>query len=75
MQGILSNLLTHHTAIVLSKLPPLFPPQHVIEALKALGHNREPALKFFNVVNAVEKVDGCICAVSDARKLGEAAGY
>ncbi|KAM4576608.1 gamma-glutamyltransferase 5a [Odontesthes bonariensis] len=49
--------------------------KHVIEALKALGHNREPALKFFNVVNAVEKVDGCICAVSDARKLGEAAGY
>ncbi|XP_075308124.1 glutathione hydrolase 5 proenzyme-like [Odontesthes bonariensis] len=49
--------------------------EHVIEALKALGHNREPALKFLNVVNAVEKVDGCICAVSDARKLGEAAGY
>ncbi|XP_072244498.1 gamma-glutamyltransferase 5a [Leuresthes tenuis] len=49
--------------------------EHVIEALKALGHNRELALKFFNVVNAVEKVDGCICAVSDARKLGEAAGY
>ncbi|KAM9743261.1 gamma-glutamyltransferase 5a [Menidia menidia] len=49
--------------------------KHVIEALKAMGHNHETAKKFYNVVNAVEKVDGCLCAVSDARKLGEAAGY
>ncbi|KAM9360455.1 glutathione hydrolase 5 proenzyme-like [Symphorus nematophorus] len=48
----------------------------VIQALKALGHQEEPAKKFYNVINAVEKEeDGCICAVSDARKLGEAAGY
>ncbi|XP_061672281.1 gamma-glutamyltransferase 5a isoform X2 [Syngnathoides biaculeatus] len=47
----------------------------VIEALKALGHTHKPAKKFFNVVNAVEKEDGCINAVSDARKLGKAAGY
>ncbi|XP_040011096.1 gamma-glutamyltransferase 5a isoform X2 [Xiphias gladius] len=47
----------------------------VIEALKALGHNQETANHFYNVVNAVEKEDGCICAVSDARKLGQAAGY
>lgn len=47
----------------------------VIEALKALGHNHQTAKKFYNVVNAVEKDDGCICAVSDARKMGEAAGY
>ncbi|CAG5920624.1 unnamed protein product [Menidia menidia] len=49
--------------------------KRVIEALKAMGHNHETAKKFYNVVNAVEKVDGCLCAVSDARKLGEAAGY
>ncbi|XP_041856660.1 gamma-glutamyltransferase 5a [Melanotaenia boesemani] len=48
---------------------------HVAEALKALGHNHDTAKKFYNVVNAVEKEDGCVCAVSDARKLGEAAGY
>ncbi|XP_022052608.2 gamma-glutamyltransferase 5a [Acanthochromis polyacanthus] len=47
----------------------------VIEALKALGHNHQTGKKFYNVVNAVEKEDGCICAVSDTRKMGEAAGY
>uniref|UniRef100_A0A3B5LLK5 Gamma-glutamyltransferase 5a n=1 Tax=Xiphophorus couchianus TaxID=32473 RepID=A0A3B5LLK5_9TELE len=47
----------------------------VIKALRALGHKNETARKFYNVVNAVEKKDGCICAVSDDRKLGEAAGY
>ncbi|XP_070689808.1 gamma-glutamyltransferase 5a [Pempheris klunzingeri] len=47
----------------------------VIEALKAMGHKQATAKNFYNVVNAVEKEDGCICAVSDARKLGEAAGY
>ncbi|XP_061529026.1 gamma-glutamyltransferase 5a isoform X1 [Phycodurus eques] len=47
----------------------------VIEDLKALGHTHKPAEKLFNVVNAVEKEDGCITAVSDARKLGKAAGY
>uniref|UniRef100_A0AAV2MRX9 Gamma-glutamyltransferase 5a n=1 Tax=Knipowitschia caucasica TaxID=637954 RepID=A0AAV2MRX9_KNICA len=30
---------------------------------------------FFNVVNAVEKDGDCICAVSDSRKKGKAAGY
>ncbi|XP_059193283.1 gamma-glutamyltransferase 5a [Centropristis striata] len=49
--------------------------KNVIEALKALGHKHENATHFYNVVNAVEREDGCICAVSDARKLGEAAGY
>ncbi|XP_023249936.1 glutathione hydrolase 5 proenzyme-like [Seriola lalandi dorsalis] len=49
--------------------------KNVIEALKALGHHQETASNFYNVVNAVEKEDGCICAVSDARKLGQAAGY
>ncbi|XP_061585805.1 gamma-glutamyltransferase 5a [Cololabis saira] len=47
----------------------------VIEALKALGQNHVTAKRFFNVVNAVERESGCICAVSDARKLGEPAGY
>lgn len=50
-------------------------PQDLIVALKALGHKHETANHFYNVVNAVEKEAGCICAVSDARKLGEAAGY
>uniref|UniRef100_A0A1A7XQA0 Gamma-glutamyltransferase 5 n=1 Tax=Iconisemion striatum TaxID=60296 RepID=A0A1A7XQA0_9TELE len=49
--------------------------EDVIETLKARGHNPESPGKFYNVVNAVEKVDGCICAVSDKRKDGEAAGY
>ncbi|XP_068995204.1 gamma-glutamyltransferase 5a [Embiotoca jacksoni] len=49
--------------------------KNVIEALRALGHNQGTAKYFYNVVNAVEKEDGCIQAVSDARKLGEAAGY
>ncbi|XP_074526059.1 gamma-glutamyltransferase 5a [Halichoeres trimaculatus] len=47
----------------------------VIEALKAMGHTQGSTRNFFNVVNAVEKEDGCISAVSDARKMGEAAGY
>ncbi|KAI3371858.1 hypothetical protein L3Q82_006737 [Scortum barcoo] len=45
----------------------------VIEALKSLGHKQDSAKYFYNVVNAVEKVDGCISAVSDARKRGKAA--
>ncbi|KAG7453968.1 glutathione hydrolase 5 proenzyme-like [Solea senegalensis] len=49
--------------------------ERVIEALKALGHHRETTGVFFNVVNAVEKDGDCISAVSDARKLGQAAGY
>nr|XP_057926765.1 gamma-glutamyltransferase 5a [Doryrhamphus excisus] len=49
---------------------------HLIEELKALGHMSKTAKKFYNVVNAVAKEDGgCIWAVSDARKLGKAAGY
>uniref|UniRef100_A0A3B5LRK9 Gamma-glutamyltransferase 5a n=1 Tax=Xiphophorus couchianus TaxID=32473 RepID=A0A3B5LRK9_9TELE len=46
----------------------------VIEALEALGHN-QTSEEFYNVVNAVEKKDDYICAVSDDRKRGEAAGY
>ncbi|XP_041792696.1 gamma-glutamyltransferase 5a [Chelmon rostratus] len=57
-----------------AKFEPRFD-KDVIEALKALGHKQETAKHFYNVVNAVEKEDGCICAVSDARKLGDAAGY
>uniref|UniRef100_A0A3Q1J5P1 Uncharacterized protein n=1 Tax=Anabas testudineus TaxID=64144 RepID=A0A3Q1J5P1_ANATE len=49
--------------------------KNVIEALKALGHKHGNGKNFYNVVNAVKKEDGCICAVSDARKQGEAAGY
>ncbi|XP_023198857.1 glutathione hydrolase 5 proenzyme-like isoform X2 [Xiphophorus maculatus] len=46
----------------------------VIKALRAFGHKNETARKFYNVVNAVEKKDGCICAESDDKKLGETAG-
>ena len=58
-----------------SEAPLLFALQDVIEALKARGHEVKEAKKFYNVVNAVEKVDGCVSAVSDKRKDGEAAGY
>uniref|UniRef100_A0A3Q3WGJ4 Uncharacterized protein n=1 Tax=Mola mola TaxID=94237 RepID=A0A3Q3WGJ4_MOLML len=48
--------------------------QKVIDGLTALGH-QQGKVRLFNVVNAVEKVGDCIWAVSDARKLGQAAGY
>uniref|UniRef100_A0A8C8IXY2 Gamma-glutamyltransferase 5a n=1 Tax=Oncorhynchus tshawytscha TaxID=74940 RepID=A0A8C8IXY2_ONCTS len=47
----------------------------VIEALKIIGHRVTDYKYFFNVVNAVAKEDGCITAVSDARKQGKSAGY
>ncbi|XP_036000468.1 glutathione hydrolase 5 proenzyme-like [Fundulus heteroclitus] len=44
--------------------------------LKALGHLLKLADDSYNsTVNAVEKKGGCICAESDDRKRGEAAGY
>lgn len=46
-----------------------------MQALVAMGHKRGEAKKFFNVVNAVSKKNGCVCGVSDARKMGQAAGY
>ncbi|XP_075960812.1 gamma-glutamyltransferase 5a [Anarhichas minor] len=49
--------------------------ENVSKALEALGHIKINLSHFYNVVNAVERKDGCICAVSDVRKLGEAAGY
>lgn len=49
--------------------------QSVIEALKVIGHRVTDYEYFFNVVNAVAKEDGCITAVSDARKQGKSAGY
>nr|XP_020441421.1 gamma-glutamyltransferase 5 isoform X2 [Monopterus albus] len=47
----------------------------VIESLRALGHQFGRWKYFLNVVNAVEKENGCIVAVSDRRKMGVAAGY
>ncbi|XP_068608937.1 glutathione hydrolase 5 proenzyme [Brachionichthys hirsutus] len=47
----------------------------VIDGLKALGHKVADTPYFFNVVNAVEKEDGCIAAISDSRKMGVPAGY
>ncbi|KAM9338501.1 glutathione hydrolase 5 proenzyme [Symphorus nematophorus] len=47
----------------------------VIDGLKALGHNVVDRKLFLNVVNAVEKENGCIAAVSDRRKMGVSAGY
>ncbi|TNN73784.1 Gamma-glutamyltransferase 5 [Liparis tanakae] len=47
----------------------------VIDGLAALGHKPGNWKYFFNVVNAVEKENGCIVAVSDSRKNGMSAGY
>uniref|UniRef100_A0A3Q1EUE6 Glutathione hydrolase n=1 Tax=Acanthochromis polyacanthus TaxID=80966 RepID=A0A3Q1EUE6_9TELE len=47
----------------------------VENGLRNLGHNIGNWKYFFNVVNAVEKENGCITAVSDSRKLGVSAGY
>lgn len=49
--------------------------QAVIDGLKALGHKVGNWKYFLNVVNAVEKENGCIVAVSDRRKMGMSAGY
>ncbi|CAL8247454.1 unnamed protein product [Merluccius merluccius] len=49
--------------------------QSVIEALKSMGHTQKNATYFYNVVNSVTQDNGCICAVSDLRKQGKAAGY
>ncbi|XP_034402865.1 glutathione hydrolase 5 proenzyme [Cyclopterus lumpus] len=47
----------------------------VIDGIRALGHKPGSWKYFFNVVNAVEKENGCIAAVSDSRKNGMSAGY
>ncbi|CAN9504887.1 unnamed protein product [Ophioblennius macclurei] len=47
----------------------------VKDGLKALGHNGGRWKHFLNVVNAVEKRNGCVGAASDCRKLGASAGY
>lgn len=47
----------------------------VIQGLKALGHKVGDWPYFLNVVNAVEKENGCLVAVSDRRKMGMSAGY
>ncbi|KAL4660381.1 gamma-glutamyltransferase 5-like [Arapaima gigas] len=49
--------------------------QEVVKSLKTMGHRFVNSSYFYNVVNAVTKQGGCVGAVSDARKLGEAAGY
>lgn len=49
--------------------------QSVIDGLKALGHKVGNWKYFLNVVNAVEKENDCIEAVSDIRKFGKSAGY
>ncbi|XP_008291967.1 gamma-glutamyltransferase 5-like [Stegastes partitus] len=47
----------------------------VVDGLKGLGHDVGNWKYFFNVVNAVEKENSCITAVSDSRKFGMSAGY
>ncbi|XP_032425492.1 glutathione hydrolase 5 proenzyme isoform X2 [Xiphophorus hellerii] len=47
----------------------------VINGLRRLGHKTGNWPFFLNVVNALEKENGCIAAVSDSRKLGMSAGY
>ncbi|XP_041667015.1 glutathione hydrolase 5 proenzyme isoform X1 [Cheilinus undulatus] len=49
--------------------------QSVKDGLLALGHKQGDSEYFVNVVNAVEKENGCIVAVSDSRKLGMSDGY
>ncbi|XP_003965539.2 glutathione hydrolase 5 proenzyme [Takifugu rubripes] len=49
--------------------------QSVVDGLKALRHKVRDWKYFFNVVNGLEKENGCIEAVSDKRKMGQAAGY
>ncbi|KAJ8346647.1 hypothetical protein SKAU_G00280480 [Synaphobranchus kaupii] len=49
--------------------------KQVKERLQEHGHLVGKLAHFFNVVNAVTKEEGCISAMSDHRKLGEAAGY
>ncbi|XP_054896138.1 glutathione hydrolase 5 proenzyme isoform X2 [Poeciliopsis prolifica] len=46
-----------------------------INSLRRLGHKTGNWTYFVNVVNALEKENGCIAAVSDSRKLGTSAGY
>lgn len=71
---LISKAKQHHVFGFI-EYPLLFLLQNVIDGLKTLGHKRETAKFFYNVVNAIKMEDGCICAVSDARKQGEAAGY
>ncbi|MED6261130.1 hypothetical protein ATANTOWER_001190, partial [Ataeniobius toweri] len=47
----------------------------VKDGLRALGHQAGNWKFFLNVVNALEKENGCIEAVSDSRKKGMSAGY
>lgn len=47
----------------------------VIQGLRALGHKVGNWKYFLNVVNAVERENGCLSAFSDSRKMGEAVGY
>lgn len=49
--------------------------ESVTVALRALGQRVGNWKYFLNVVNAVERESGCISAFSDARKMGESAGY
>lgn len=49
--------------------------ESVIEDLRARGHKVGNWKYFLNVVNAVERENGCMSAFSDSRKMGEAAGY
>ncbi|KAM6976023.1 glutathione hydrolase 5 proenzyme [Tautogolabrus adspersus] len=49
--------------------------ESVEDGLIALGHKAVRLQFFINVVNAVEKENGCIVAVSDRRKMGMSDGY
>ncbi|XP_013859229.1 gamma-glutamyltransferase 5 [Austrofundulus limnaeus] len=49
--------------------------ESVKKGLTALGHKVGTWPYFFNVVNGLEKENGCIEAVSDRRKMGVSAGF
>lgn len=47
----------------------------VSDKLKDIGHREQNKKFWFNVVNAVAQENGCFTAVSDARKMGQGAGF
>ncbi|KAM4719735.1 glutathione hydrolase 5 proenzyme [Anableps anableps] len=49
--------------------------ESVKDGLRSLGHQPGNWKFFVNVVNALEKENSCIEAVSDSRKMGMSAGY
>uniref|UniRef100_A0A3Q4G3V8 Gamma-glutamyltransferase 5a n=1 Tax=Neolamprologus brichardi TaxID=32507 RepID=A0A3Q4G3V8_NEOBR len=75
----LKDAITEHIIFIDSKNNVNFEPrfdESVSKGLKEqLKHKTGNWQYFLNVVNAVEKENNCIAAVSDSRKMGMSAGY